>query len=140
MKKPMLIILILLLLTGCAGTTLPYDLTGTGSVELHAYDNQSGVPYARLIVDGEEVQNLTDHFSGLSLREMDYTEPMIHGYVLWFRNGDDNLLAHITLPYGPEPWVICGGTAYQVTGEPVDTDLLSRLVETTVHTGPASPD
>ena len=49
MKKILLLALslsLILCLTGC-GTRMPYDLSGTASVDLHAYDNDSSEPFAK---------------------------------------------------------------------------------------------
>ena len=75
---------LLLCLTAC-GSKMPYDLSGTASVELHAYDNDSAEPFAKIVVDGEEIATIVEMFSSLKLKEMKYTEPSFHGYDFWFK-------------------------------------------------------
>lgn len=65
---------LLLCLTAC-GSKMPYDLSGTASVELHAYDNNSTEPFAKIVVDGEDVATIVEMFNSLKLKEMKYTEP-----------------------------------------------------------------
>ena len=81
---------LILCLTAC-GSKMPYDLSGATSIELHAYDNDSTEPFAKIVVDGEEVATIVEMFGSLKLKELDYTEPSIRGYELWFRdeNGGD---------------------------------------------------
>ena len=96
---------LLLCLTAC-GAKMPYDLSGTASIELHAYDNDSTEPFAKIVVDGEEVATIVEMFSSLKLKELDYTEPSINGYDLWFKDADGNEIAKLSLPYGSSPWVV----------------------------------
>lgn len=136
-----LIILVLLLgltslLTAC-GSTMPYNLEGTASVEFHVYDSSSEEPFAKIVVDGQEdVSRLVDNFSSLKLKKLEHTEPSILGYEFWFKDADGNELAHISLPYGPWPWVVVGGTAYADVNGDIDLDFLAQLVDITVATGP----
>lgn len=125
-----------LCLTAC-GTKMPYKLEGTASVELHAYDSSSEEPFAKIILDGQEdVVRLVDNFSSLKLKELEHTEPAILGYEFWFKDADGNELAHISLPYGPWPWVDVGGVAYADVNKDIDLEFLSQLVDITVTTGP----
>ena len=130
---------LLLCLTAC-GSKMPYDLSGTASVELHAYDNDSAEPFAKIVVDGEDVATLVEMFSSLKLKELDYTEPSIRGYEFWFKDADGNEIAKLSLPYGPSPWVVVGATAYQDVNGGVDVDYLAQLVDMTVSAGPANKD
>ena len=139
MKKlllPALALCLLLCLTAC-GSRMPYDLSGTASVELHAYNNDSTEPFAKIVVDGEEVATIVEMFSSLKLKELDYTEPSINGYDVWFKDADGNQIAKLSLPYGPSPWVVVKGTAYQDVNGGVDLDFLAQLVDMTVSAGPA---
>ncbi|MBQ2452424.1 MAG: hypothetical protein II276_03070, partial [Bacteroidales bacterium] len=45
-------------------------------------------------------------------------------------------LAHISLPYGPWPWVVVGGTAYADVNGDIDLEFLAQLVGITVTTEP----
>ena len=82
---------LILCLTVC-GSKMPYDLSGTASVELHAYDNDSTEPFAKIVVDGEDVATIVEMFNSLKLKEMKYTEPSINGYDFWFKDADGNEL------------------------------------------------
>ena len=126
---------LLLCLTAC-GSKMPYDLSGTASVELHAYNNDSTEPFAKIVVDGEEVATIVEMFSSLKLKELDYTEPSINGYDFWFKDAEGNEIAKLSLPYGPSPWVVFKGTAYQDVNGGVDLDFLAQLVDMTVSAGP----
>lgn len=141
MKKLIAILVLslslILCLTAC-GSKMPYDLSGTVSVELHAYNNDSTEPFAKIIVDGEDVATIAEMFSSLKLKELDYTEPSINGYDFWFKDADGNEIAKLSLPYGPSPWVVFKGTAYQDVNGGVDVDYLAQLVDMTVSAGPAS--
>ena len=114
---------------------LPYDLSNTSSIEIHAYGNDSAEPIAKFIVNGEEVANLTQMFSSLKLKELKYTEPSIRGYEFWFRNENGDEIAKIELPYGPSPWVVVGGTAYQDVDGGIDVEYLAQLVDLAVIAG-----
>ena len=117
---------------------LPYDLSNTSSIEIHAYGNDSAEPIAKFIVNGEEVAILTKMFSSLKLKELKYTEPSIRGYQFWFRNENGDGIAKIELPYGPSPWVVVGGTAYQDVDGGIDVEYLAQLVEIASTAGPKS--
>lgn len=119
---------LLLCLTAC-GPKMPYDLSGTASVELHAYNDDSTEPFAKIVVDGEDAVTIVEMFSSLKLKALDYTEPAIRGYDFWFKDTDGNQIAKITLPYGSSPWVDVGGTAYQDVNVGIDLDFLSQLVK-----------
>lgn len=139
MKKIILLALslsLILCLTACS-SKMPYNLEGTASVELHAYDSSSAEPFAKIVVNGQEdVSHLVDNFSFLKLKELEHTEPSILGYEFWFKDADGNDLAHISLPYGPWPWVVVGGTAYADVNGDIDLEFLAQLVDITVTTGP----
>jgi len=143
MKKSLIIILSICLifcLTSC-GTKLPYDLTGTVSVELHAYDSISEEPFAKIVVnDPEHVSRLVDTFASLKLKELEYTEPSILGYEFWFKDAAGNELAYISLPYGPWPWVVVRGTAYADVNGGIDLDYLAELLNITVTTEIVEPN
>lgn len=125
---------------GC-GATPPCDLSGTTEIEIHAYDNDSSEPFAKVIINGkEDVAAIIANFSALSLKKMDYVEPSVAGYDLYFRDASDNQLAQLCLPYGPDPWVVCGGDAYAVQEGSVDVDFLAQLVETAVSSGAEQQD
>ena len=115
---------------------LPYDLSNTSSIEIHAYGNDSAEPIAKFIVNGEEVAILTQMFSSLKLKELKYTEPSIRGYEFWFRNENGDEIAKIELPYGPTPWVVVKGTAYQDVDGGIDVEYLAQLVEIASAAGP----
>ena len=108
---------------------LPYDLSNTSSIEIHAYGNDSAEPIAKFIVNGEEVAILTQMFTSLKLKELKYTEPSIRGYEFWFRNENGDEIAKIELPYDSTPWVVVKGTAYQDVDGGIDVEYLSQLVE-----------
>ena len=127
---------LLLCLTAC-GSKMPYDLSGTASVELHAYANESTEPIAKIVVDGEEVATIVEMFSSLKLKELNYTEPSIRGYEFWFKDADGNEIAKLSLPYAPSPWVVFEGTAYQDVNGGVDLDYLAQLVDMAMSAGPA---
>ena len=130
---------LILCLTAC-GSKMPYDLSGTASVELHAYDNDSTEPFAKIVVDGEDVATIVEMFNSLKLKELDYTEPSINGYDFWFKDADGNEIAKLSLPYGPSPWVVVKGTAYQDVNGGVDVDYLAQLVDMAVSAGPMQPE
>ena len=137
MKKVLSFILLLSIIATLAACSakLPYDLSDTSSIEIHAYGNDSAEPIAKFIVNGEEVATLTQMFSSLKLKELKYTEPSIRGYVFWFRNENGEEIANIELPYGPSPWVVVGGTVYQDVDGGIDVEYLAQLVETTLTAG-----
>ena len=140
MKKILSFILLLSIfatLTACSAK-LPYDLSNTSSIEIHAYGNDSAEPIAKFIVNGEEVAILTQMFSSLKLKELKYTEPSIRGYEFWFRNENGDGIAKIELPYGPSPWVVVGGTAYEDVDGGIDVEYLAQLVEIASTAGPKS--
>ena len=138
MKKFLSYILLLSIITSLAACSakLPYDLSSTSSIGIHAYGNDSAEPIAKFIVNGEEVANLTQMFSSLKLKELKYTEPSIRGYEFWFRNENGDGIAKIELPYGPSPWVVVGGTAYQDVDGGIDVEYLAQLVEIASTAGP----
>lgn len=139
MKKILLsaLSLSLILCLSACGSKMPYNLEGTASVELHAYDSSSKEPFAKIVVDGhEDVAHLVDNFSSLKLKKLEHTEPSILGYEFWFKDANGNELAYISLPYGPWPWVVVGGTAYADVNGDIDLDFLVQLVDITVTTGP----
>ena len=140
MKKFLSYILLLSIITSLAACSakLPYDLSDTSSIEIHAYGNDSAEPFAKFIVNGEEVAILTQMFSSLKLKELKYTEPSIRGYEFWFRNENGDGIAKIELPYGPSPWVVVGGTAYQDVDGGIDVEYLAQLVEIASTAGPKS--
>ena len=115
---------------------LPYDLSNTSSIEIHAYGNDSAEPVAKFVVNGEDVAILTQMFSSLKLKELKYTEPSIRGYEFWFRNENGDEIAKIELPYGPTPWVVVKGTAYQDVDGDIDVEYLDQLVESASTAGP----
>ena len=115
---------------------LPYDLSNTSSIEIHAYGNDSAKPIAKFIVNGEEVAILTQMFSSLKLKELKYTEPSIRGYEFWFRNENGDEIAKIELPYDSTPWVVVKGTAYQDVDGGIDVVYLAQLVEIASAAGP----
>ena len=138
MKKMLLVMLslsLLLCLTAC-GSKMPYDLSRTASVELHVYSNDSTEPFAKIVVDGEEVAAIVEMFGSLKLKELDYTEPSIRGYEFWFRDENGSEIVKIELPYGPSPWVVVGATAYQDVNGGVDLEFLAQLLDMTVSAGP----
>ena len=138
MKKILSFILLLSIiatLTACSAK-LPYDLSNTSSIEIHAYGNDSAEPIAKFIVNGEEVANLTQMFSSLKLKELKYTDPSIRGYQFWFRNENGDEIAKIELPYGATPWVVVKGTAYQDVDCGIDVEYLAQLVEIASTAGP----
>ena len=138
MKKILSFILLLSIiatLTACSAK-LPYDLSNTSSIEIHAYGNDSAEPIAKFIVNGEEVATLTQMFSSLKLKELKYTEPSIRGYEFWFRNENGDGIAKIELPYGPSPWVVVGGPANQDVDGGIDVEYLAQLVEIATTAGP----
>lgn len=139
MKKILLMALILCIilgLNGC-GSKMPYDLKGTAEIEVYAYDSSSEEPFAQIIVDGqEEVSHLVDNFSSLKLKKMEHTDPCILGFEFWFKDANGTELAHISLTYGPWPWVIVGGTAYADLDSGIDLEFLYQLVDVTVTTVP----
>ena len=57
-------------------------------------------------------------------------------YTITIKDADGNELAHISLPYGPWPWVDVGGVAYADVNKDIDLEFLSQLVDITVTTGP----
>ena len=77
MKKFLSYILLLGIITSLAACSakLPYDLSDTSSIEIHAYGNDSAEPVAKFVVNGEDVAILTQMFSSLKLKELKYTEP-----------------------------------------------------------------
>ena len=140
MKKFLSYILLLSIITSLAACSakLPFDLSDTSSIEIHAYGNDSAEPFAKFIVNGEEVAILTQMFSSLKLKELKYTDPSIRGYQFWFRNENGDEIAKIELPYGPFPWVVVKGTAYQDVDGGIDIEYLAQLVEIASTAGPKS--
>ena len=137
MKKLLYFVLLLSMITSlaaCSSKSL-YDLSDTTSIEINAYDNESAEPFAQFVVNGDEAATLTQMFSSLKLKELKYTEPSIRGYVFLFRNENGEEIANIELPYGPSPWVVVGGTAYQDLDGGIDVEYLAQLVETTLTAG-----
>ena len=137
MKKLLSFVLLLSMITflaACSAKSV-YDLSNTASIEIHAYDNESAEPFAKIILNDEEVAILTQMFSSLKLKELKYTEPSIRGYVFWFRNENGEEIAEIELPYGPSPWVVVGGTAYQDVDGGIDVEYLAQLVDLAVIAG-----
>ncbi len=111
MKRFFLIIisLSLIMCTSACSARLPYDLEGTDSIEIHAYGNESAEPVAEFVVKGEDAERIVEMFCSLKLKEMNYTEPSIRGYVFWFRDKNGDQIAKLELPYGHYPWVVvCG--------------------------------
>ena len=138
MKKIILFLLALslILCTVACGTMMPYNLEGTASVLIHAYGNDSGEPVAEFIVKGEDAERIVEMFSSLKLKEMKYTEPSIRGYEFWFMDENGSNIAKLELPYGPSPWVVVGGTAYQDINGGVDVVYLTQLVDIASTAGP----
>lgn len=138
MKTILSFILLLSIITSLAAcdAKMPYDLSNTSSIEIHAYGNDSSEPIAKFIVSGEEVAILIQMFSSLGLKELKYTEPSIHGYEFWFRNDNGDEIAKIELPYGPSPWVVVKGTPYQDVDGGIDVEYLAQLVDIAVSSGP----
>ena len=137
MKKLLSFVLLLSMITSlaaCSDKSL-YDLSDTTSIEIHAYDNESADPFAQFVVNGDEAATLTQMFSSLKLKELKYTEPSIRGYVFWFRNENGEEIANIELPYGPSPWVVVGGTAYQDVDGGIDVEYLAQLIDPAVTAG-----
>ena len=126
---------LLLCLTAC-GSKMPYDLEGTASVKIHAYGNESAEPVAEFVVKGEDAERIVEMFRSLKLKQMNYTEPSVRGYVFWFMDENESDIAKIELPYGPSPWVVVGGTAYQDINGGVDVVYLSQLVDIASTAGP----
>ena len=137
MKKLLSFVLLLSMITSLAACSAKsvYDLSNTASIEIHAYDNEAAEPFAKIILNDEEVAILTQMFSSLKLKELKYTEPSIRGYVFWFRNENGEEIAEIELPYGPSPWVVVGGTAYQDVDGGIDVEYLAQLVDLAVIAG-----
>ena len=138
MKKFLSYILLLSIIATLAACSakLPYDLSDTSSIEIHTYGNDSAEPFAKFIVNGEDVVILTQMFSSLNLKELKYTEPSIRGYEFWFRNENGDEIAKIELSYGPSPWVVVKGTAYQDVDGGIDVEYLAQLVEIASAAGP----
>ena len=138
MKKILSFILLLSIIATLAACSakLPYDLSDTSSIEIHTYGNDSAEPFAKFIVNGEDVVILPQMFSSLKLKELKYTEPSIRGYEFWFRNENGDEIAKIELPYGPSPWVVVKGTAYQDVDGGIDVEYLAQLVEIASAAGP----
>ena len=137
MKKLLSFVLLLSMITSLAACSAKsvYDLSNTASIEIHAYDNESAEPFAKIILNDEEAATLTQMFSSLKLKELKYTEPSIRGYVFWFRNENGEEIANIELPYGPSPWVVVGGTAYQDVDGGIDVEYLAQLIDPAVTAG-----
>ena len=125
-----LMFLLALTLLGCQKVTLPYDLNGTVSVEIQAFNNDSSEPFAQFIAEGKDAEEIVEMFSSLTLKELNYMEPSIRGYVFWFRDETGNDIAKIELPYGPSPLVVVGGTPYEDINSGVDIQYLGQLVDT----------
>ena len=137
MKKILIITLVCMILcfTACSAR-LPYDLQGTYSIEIHAYGNESAEPVAEFAVKGEDAERIVEMFSSLKLKEMNYTEPSIRGYVFWFRNENGDEIAKIELPYRKYPWIVVKGTPYQDVDSGIDTEYLAQLVDIASTAGP----
>ena len=137
MKKLLSFVLLLSMITSLAACSAKsvYDLSNTASIEIHAYDNEAAEPFAKIILNDEEVAILTQMFSSLKLKELKYTEPSIRGYVFWFRNENGEEIAEIELPYDSTPWVVVGGTAYQDVDGGIDVEYLAQLVDLAVIAG-----
>ena len=137
MKTILIITLVCMILcfTACSAR-LPYDLEGTYSIEIHAYGNESAEPVAEFVVKGEDAERIVEMFSSLKLKEMNYTEPSIRGYVFWFRNENGDEIAKIELPYRKYPWVVVKGTPYQDVDSGIDTEYLAQLVDIASTAGP----
>ena len=138
MKKKLLIIALacmILCFTACSAR-LPYDLQGTYSIEIHAYGNESAEPVAEFVVKGEDAERIVEMFSSLKLKEMNYTEPSIRGYVFWFRTENGDEIAKIELPYRKYPWIVVKGTPYQDVDSGIDTEYLAQLVDIASTAGP----
>ena len=138
MKKIIILALLLCVITNlpACGSKIPYNLEGTASVEIHAYGNESAEPVAEFIVKGEDAERIVEMFSSLKLKEMNYTEPSIRGYEFWFRDENGSEIAKIELPYGPTPWVVAGGAAYQDVNGGIDIEYLAQLVDIASTAGP----
>ena len=138
MKKIIILALLLCVITNlpACGSKVPYKLEGTASVEIHAYGNESAEPIAEFVVKGEDAERIVEMFSSLKLKEMKYTEPSIRGYAFWFRDENGNEIAKIELPYGPTPWVVAGGAAYQDVNGGIDIEYLAQLVDIASTAGP----
>ena len=137
MKKILIITLVCMILcfTACSAS-LPYNLEGTCSIEIHAYGNESAEPVAEFAVKGEDAERIVEMFSSLKLKEMNYTEPSIRGYVFWFRNENGDEIAKIELPYRKYPWIVVKGTPYQDVDGGVDVVYLTQLVDIASTAGP----
>ena len=137
MKKILIITLVCMILcfTACSAS-LPYDLEGTCSIEIHAYGNESAEPVAEFVVKGEDAERIVEMFSPLKLKEMNYTEPSIRGYEFWFRDKNGDQIAKLELPYGHYPWVAVGGSVYQDVNSGIDTEYLAQLVDIASTSGP----
>ena len=72
MKKILSFILLLSMITSLAACSAKsvYDLSNTASIEIHAYDNEAAEPFAKIILNDEEVAILTQMFSSLKLKEL----------------------------------------------------------------------
>ena len=125
-----LIFALLLTLLGCQKVSLPYDLKGTVSVEVLAFNNDSCEPFAQFIAEGKDAEEIVERFSSLTLKELNYMEPSIRGYEFWFRDETGSDIAKIELPYGPSPLVVVGGTPYQDINSGVDIQYIGQLVDT----------
>ena len=138
MKKIIILALLLCVITNlpACGSKVLYNLEGTASVEIHAYGNESAEPVAEFIVKGEDAERIVEMFSSLKLKEMKYTEPSIRGYEFWFRDENGSEIAKIELPYGPTPWVVAGGAAYQDVNGGIDIEYLAQLVDIASTAGP----
>lgn len=115
---------LILCMTAC-GAKMPYDLSGTTSVELHAYNNDSTEPFAKIVVDGEDVATIVEMFNTLKLKEMKYTEPSFHGYDFWFKDADGNQIAKISME---NSWTLSGSGQMDWNTSIGPTLMVSRLV------------
>ena len=61
---------LLLCLTAC-GSKMPYDLEGTASVKIHAYDNESAEPVAEFVVKGEVATEADDSYTSHNTKLLD---------------------------------------------------------------------
>lgn len=128
---------LILTLAGCGGSNMPYDVEGTAKIEIRAYDGSSNEPYATVVVDGAvDVDAIVEHFSSLPLKQQKNVEPSVLGYELFFHDHDENQLAKLSLPYGPTPWIDCGGNSYMVTEGAIDVEYLAELVDIAASSGP----
>ncbi len=137
-KSALLVSLVTLIILGAAidnriesmggAEYIHIDLDAAVTAELHAYDNVSEEPAAKVtLTDSADVSALAAHFSSLNLQPLRQVDPCILGYVIRFFDGEGDVIANLQLPYGPTPWVGYNGGLYAPEGAAVDTQLLARL-------------